>query len=227
VLGIFDPTVPTIIPQQDVRDYREDELRLRGSYELNPDMAVFMSGEISQEVYKQPISIDGVTRDSNGFAVLSGMTFAFSDAFFGEFSLGWGEQTSLDESIAPIEGFLINADIIWLPTPMTMVEFLARTQVSTTTLVDSLGAIDRYYELSLQQAFWRYLVVGGFVSYEIAEYAGSPQVDQRVKEGASAEYYFNPNMSVYARYEHTDFISNDEASDFNENEIRIGMRIRN
>ena len=224
--GIVDPTLPAFIPEQDVRDYREDELKLRGTYELNPDLSVFVSGEISQEVYKQPISIDGITRDSNGFELLSGMTFAFSDTLTGELSLGWGEQSSIDESVAPIEGLLLNADIIWLPTPLTMVEFLARTDVSTTTLVDSLGAIDRYYELSLQHAFWRYLVVGGFVSYEIADYAGTPQVDQRVKEGASAEYYFNPYMSVYARYEHTDFFSTDEESDFKENEVRIGMRIR-
>ncbi|ODS02821.1 hypothetical protein AUC71_13215 [Methyloceanibacter marginalis] len=154
------------------------------------------------------------------------MTFAFSDAFFGEMSLGWGEQTSIDESIAPIEGVLLNADIIWLPTPMTMVEFLARSQVSTSSLVDSLGAIDRFYELSVQHAFWRFLVVGGYVSYEIADYAASTLVDERVKEGATAEYFFNPNFSIYARYEHTDFFSTDRLNNFNENEVRIGMRIR-
>ncbi|MGK2923441.1 MAG: outer membrane beta-barrel protein [Methyloceanibacter sp.] len=225
-LGVLDPTINRIIPQQDIRDYREDELSLRGTYELQPDLAVFVDGEISQEVYEQPISIDGITRDSKGFAVLSGMTFAFSDALFGEMSLGWGEQTSIDESLAPIEGVLLNADIIWRPTPMTMVEFLARSQVSTSTLVDSLGAIDRFYELSIQHAFWRFLVVGGYVSYEIADYAASTLVDERVKEGVTAEYFFNPNFSIYARYEHTDFFSTNEASDFNDNEVRIGMRIR-
>jgi hypothetical protein len=224
--GVFDPTVNVFIPQQDIRDYREDELTLRGTYEMQPDLAVFVEGEISREVYQQPISVSGITRDSNGFAVLSGMTFAFSDAFFGEVSLGWGEQTSIDESIAPIEGLLFNADIIWMPTPMTMVEFLSRSQVSTSTLVDSLGAVDRFYELSIQHAFWRYLVVRGFVSYEIADYAGSTLVDERVKEGASAEYYFNQYLSIYARYEHTDFFSTDRLSDFKQNEVRIGMRIR-
>jgi hypothetical protein len=113
-----------------------------------------------------------------------------------------------------------------MPTPMTMVEFLARSEVSTSTLVDSLGAIDRFYELSLQHAFWRYLVVRGFGSYEIADYAGSTLVDERLKGGASAEYYFNPTVSVYARYENTAFTSTDRQSDFTENEVRIGMRIR-
>ncbi len=34
-------------------------------------------------------------------------------------------------------------------------------------------------------------------------------VDERLKGGASAEYYFNPTLSVYARYEYTDFFSTD------------------
>lgn len=221
------PVIASFIPERDIRDYREEELSLRGTYEFKPQMAVFVEGEISREVYRQPISVDGLTRDSSGFAILSGMAFALTDKFSGEISIGWGEKTSIDEAVGPIEGVLINADLIWQPTPMTMVEFLARSEVNTTTLVDSLGAIDHFYELSIQHAFWRYLVVGGYVSYEIADYADNPLVDERIKEGATAEYYFNPHMSVYARFEHTDFISTDRFSDFNENEVRIGIRIRN
>ncbi len=97
VFGVIDPTVPTVIPTQDVRDYREDELTLRGTYELKPQMGVFVEGGISQEVYKQPVSVSGITRDSSGYELLSGMTFAVSSTLTGEFSLGWGEQTSIDE----------------------------------------------------------------------------------------------------------------------------------
>jgi len=50
--------------------------------------------------------------------------------------------------------------------------------------------------------------------------------DERVKEGVTAEYLFNPNFSIYARYEQTDFFSTDRLNNFNENEVRIGMRIR-
>ena len=225
-LGLVFPRVRTLVPERDVRDFREEELTLRGTYEFKPRMAVFVEGEISEETYRQPVSVSGITRDSTGFAVLSGMAFGLTNEFTGEISLGWGEQTSLDEATAPIEGLLINADLIWQPTPMTMVEFLARSEVNTTTLVDSLGAVDYFYELSLQHAFWRYLVVGGYVSYEIADYAANPLVEERIKEGATAEYYFNQYLSVFARYEHTDFMSTDRFDEFRENEVRIGMRIR-
>jgi hypothetical protein len=89
------------------------------------------------------------------------------------------------------------------------------------------GAVDHFFQLGLQQSFWRYLVLGVYSSYEVANYAGVSQVDQRTKLGATAEYYFNPLMSAYARYEHTDFTSSpDPSADFIEDEIRIGLKFR-
>ena len=225
-LDDFDPTLTTFIPFQDIRDYREDELKLRSTYELKPETAVFLEGAINEREYRQPISSAGLRRGSSGFVMLSGLTFRLTGRLTGEISAGWGEQQSVEETFAPIEGPLLNADLIWQPTPLTKVEFLARSEIDETTLVDSLGAIDRYYELSVQHAFWRYLVLGGYVSYEIADYVDSTLVDQRLKEGLTAEYYFNPYMSVYGRYEHTDFFSTQEDSDFVENEVRLGVRLR-
>jgi hypothetical protein len=222
----FDPTVQSGVPTVDIRDYNEDELRLQGTYEFDPRVAPFVEGTLIRDKYKQPIDIFGLRRDSSGYTIQSGLKLSLANQLSGEIAVGWGQQQSVDDKVAPIQGMLLNADLIWLPSPLTMMEFIARSEVSTSTLTDSLGAIDRFYQLSLQHAFWNYLVVGGFVSYEIADYAGSPQVDQRVKEGAKAEYYFNPTWSIYARYEHTDFLSTDSASDFLENEVRIGMRIR-
>lgn len=106
--------------------------------------------------------------------------------------------------------------MIWLPTPLTKIEFLARSEIDETTLVDYLGAIDRFFELSLQHAFWRYLVLGAYGSYEVADFAGDPEIDQRIKGGFTTEYYFNPVLSVCGRYEHTAFISTEAASDFDE-----------
>jgi hypothetical protein len=94
-----------------------------------------------------------------------------------------GQQQSIEQSFSPIEGFLLNGDIIWQPTQATKVEFIARSEIDETTLVDSFGAVDHYYELSLQHVFWRYLVLGTYVSYEIADYVDDPLVDQRLKEG--------------------------------------------
>jgi hypothetical protein len=96
--------------------------------------------------------------------VQSGLIFGLPGTLTGEIGVGWGEQQPIDEFFSPVEGFLLNADLIWMPTPMTKLEFIARTEISPTSLADSVRAMDRFYELSLQHAFYRYLVIGGYVS---------------------------------------------------------------
>lgn len=57
--------------------------------------------------------------------------------------------------------------------------------------------------------------------------AARSSTSARTKVGATAEYYFNPLMSAYARYEHTDFTSSpDPSGDFIEDELKIGMKFR-
>jgi hypothetical protein len=61
---------------------------------------------------------------------------------------------------------------------------------------------------------------------EVADFVGDPEIDQRIKGGFTTEYYFVPVLSVYGRYEHTAFISTDAASDFDEDEVRLGVKLR-
>ena len=187
---------------------------------------MFFEGAVNERDYKQPINSAGFRRNSSGVTLLSGAVFNFTNHFTGEIGAGWGQQQSVDDRLSPIQGPLIDADLIWLPSPLTKLEFIARSEIDDTSLTDSVGAIDHYFELSLQHAFWRYLVLGSYVSYEKATYADDPLVDQRLKLGLTSEYYFNPYASVYARYEYTDFFSTNEQSDFIENEVRLGVRIR-
>ncbi len=215
------------IPFQDVNDYRERELKLRGTYELKPELSVFVEGGISDRDYNEPLAVPGFRHDTSGFDVQTGLIFGLPGRLTGEIGIGWGEQQPIDDFFSPVEGFLLNADLIWMPTPMTKVEFLARSDISPATLAESVGAVDRFYELSLQHAFYRYLVLGTYVSYEVADYVDVPQVDERVRLGLTGEYYFNEHFSVYARYEHSDLMSTIAANEFKENEVRLGVRVRN
>lgn len=221
-----DPTLVGPVPLVDIRDYSEMVGTLRSTYEFQPSWAGFIQTSVNERDYKEPISTGGIMRGSSGASVAGGVNLRLAGTLFGEISLGWGQQQPIDDTLEPISGPLLNGDLIWLPTPATKVEFLARSEIDETTLVDSAGAIDRFYELSLQHAFWRYLVLGVYGSYEVADFVGDPEIDQRIKGGLTAEYYFNPVLSLYGRYEHTAFISTDAASDFVEDEVRLGMKLR-
>ena len=55
------------MPFLDIRDYREDELKLRGTYELSSKTGVFVEGSINERHYKQPVSSAGLRRGSSGY----------------------------------------------------------------------------------------------------------------------------------------------------------------
>ncbi len=214
------------VPFADIRDYRDTIGTLRSTYEFQSSWAGFIETSINERDYKEPITVAGIRQGSTGYTALAGVNVRLAGTLFGEIAGGWGEQQPIDDSLSAIKGPMINGDLIWMPTPMTKLEFLARTEIDETSFEDSAGAIDHFFELSLQHAFWRYLVLGVYGSYEVADFVDDPQIDRRTKIGATSEYYFNPVMSAYARYEHTDFNSSDAGSDFVEDELKIGLKFR-
>ena len=210
------------MPFVNVRDCSETVGTLRSTYEFQSSWAGFVETSVNERDYKQPLNSAGLRRGSSGVVMLGGFNLRLAGTLFGEISVCWGQQQPIDDGFAPISSPLLNADLIWMPNPATKVEFLARLEIDETTVVDSLGAIDRFFELSLQHTFWSYIVLGAYGSYEVADFVGDPESDQRIKGGLTAEYYFNPVPSVYGRYEHTAFITMDAASDFVVDEVRLG-----
>jgi hypothetical protein len=222
-----DTTLAGPVPFMDIRDYRETLGTLRSTYEFQSSWAGFIETSVNERDYRESINIAGIRRSSSGFTIQGGVNLRLAGTLFGEIAAGWGEQQPIDDRLSTISGPLINGDLIWMPTVSTKLEFLARSEIDETTLEDSAGAIDHFFELSLQQAFWRYLVLGVYASYEQADFSDDPEIDRRTKLGATAEYYFNPVLSAYARYEHTDFTSTpDSSSDFVEDEVKIGLKLR-
>jgi len=215
------------IPFADIRDYTETLGVLRSTYEFQSNWAGFVETSINERDYREPLTVTGFRRGSTGWSVLGGVNLRLAGTIFGEIGVGWGEQQPIDDRFATISGALVNGDLIWMVTPSTKLEFIASSDISETTLDDSAGAVDNFFQLSLQKAFWRYLVLGVYGSYEMADYAGSSRFDERTKIGATGEYYFNPITSAYVRYEHTDFFSTpDPSGDFVEDEIKIGVKLR-
>lgn len=195
-----DPTLTGDIPFADIRDYQKIVGTLRSTYEFQPRWAGFIETSLNERQYQEPVAVEGFRRGSTGWTALAGVNLRLAGTLFGEIAAGWGEQQPIDDSFATISGPLINGNLIWMATASTKLEFLARSSISETSLDESAGAVDHFFQLGLQQAFWRYLVLGVYASYEAADFAGTTQLDQRTKLGATGEYYFNPLLSAYARY---------------------------
>ncbi|XSG83357.1 MAG: outer membrane beta-barrel protein [Methyloligella sp. ZOD6] len=208
------------------RDYLEKEIRLRGSYEFNPDMTAFVDTALVKRDYKQEISSDGNQLGSEGYRIQAGLAFGLFGNITGEIGMGYGAQDPLDEDFALVDGFLLNADVLWQITPLTSLSLQARTNLDETTASDAAGAFTRFYGATLSHELKENVILGGFITYETAEYIGEDLDDSRWREGLTAEYLFNRNMALIATYEHTDYSSSDAIGDYKSNEVTVGMRLR-
>ncbi len=130
------------MPLQDIRDYREDELRHLRSALSAPELAVFIEGSSTSATTSSRSTSAGFRRGSSGFTLLAGVDVAVSTGrLFGERSRGgWGQQQPIDDSLKTISGPLLNGDLIWMPTSSTKLEFLARSEIDETTLEELRAA---------------------------------------------------------------------------------------
>ena len=128
----------------------------RSSYELRPATAVFFEGSVNERDHKQSVNSAGFRRGSSGTTLLAGAVVNFTNRLTGEISAGWGQQQSVDERLSPVEGPRKRRSHL-VALAAHQAQFIARSKSTTTSLTDLLGAIDHYYDISLQHTFWRYL----------------------------------------------------------------------
>jgi hypothetical protein len=72
----------------------------------------------------------------------------------------------------------------------------------------------------------RYLIGSAGVSYTTQDYEGVNLKENEWKSNLGLEYFLNREIVLFTKYQHTAFDSTDRSRNYNADEMRIGMRIR-
>lgn len=211
-------------------DYRDSHVTteaVRLTYELKPTFAVFTETEINQRAYGDVSPEDGLTRNSKGERYRLGLDLGGTGRIWrGEASIGYGNQRSKAAELGDIGAFLFDANLTWRPTEITSVLFTALTDIATTTTQDSPGVISRQVGAEVRHAFRRSIVASAGLTYTDYDYTHVPLHETALQATLGAEYYVSPELTLFARYLHVDFNSNQPDGDYTQDEIRIGARVR-
>lgn len=210
----------------DNRDYLERDLKLRGAYRFRPGFTGFVESTLNNRTYTVGKITSGYTRGSSGYTLQAGTDFRFGGKVSGTASIGYGAQNPIDNRLKPVNGVLLNADILWRITGLTSLSFQARTDLDETSLTDASGAFTRFYGGTLSHHLRSNVIVGTFLTYETADYVGQAQHDERFRQGGTLEYLFNRNLAMVADYTHTHFTSTYPDSNYDSNEVTVGLRLR-
>ena len=211
----------------DYRDSNVTEEAVRLSYELKPTLAVFTETALNQRDYDGVSPEDGLTRNSKGERYRLGLDLGGTSPIWrGEVSIGYGNQKSKATELGDVDAFLVDANLTWRPTEITALLFTAKTDIDTTTTEGSPGVISRQAGVEVRHAFRRYVVASAGLTYTDYDYTHVSLHERDLETSVGAEYYASPELMLFTRYLHVDFNSNLPEGDYNEDEIRVGARLR-
>ncbi|MEL7047416.1 MAG: outer membrane beta-barrel protein [Pseudomonadota bacterium] len=209
------------------RDFEERDIALRTSWEFKPTLSVF--GEVvgNHRDFSQNALSDGLSRNSTGIQYRLGVSFGQTGAYLrGEFALGYGRQNLDEDSLRDSDGLIFDANLAWQATGLTTILFNATTGFENSNTAGTGGVFERRFDLDVRHALRPYLIAEAGVGFANRGFAGIGLDEREVAWNLGLEYTLRREAVVFGTYERTVFRSDFADSDFENNELRIGMRLR-
>lgn len=209
------------------RDVRTTEEAMRASWEFKPTLFGFVEAGLNQRTYKVASLSDGIPRDSTGERYRVGVSFGnYGQKLRGEISTGYGRQAPDDARLREITGILLDANLAYRYSALTSFLLTAKSDVTESTLANSAGAFSHQAGIEARHAFHRYLIGTAGLTYTMQDYEGVSLQEHEWKSALGLEYYVNREVTLFGKYQHTAFDSTDKARNYNADEMRVGVRIR-
>lgn len=219
-------TGPSLVVNDD-RDSTTDRGALRATWEFKPTFSGFAEAEIDRREFGARAQSDGIWRNSDGERYRFGVDFGSTGQILrGEASLGWGRQTPDDGRLEAVDAMLIDANLAWRVSEMTSLLVNAQTDIYDTTSAGSAGVVSHTAGAELRHAFRTYLIGTAGVSVSSRDYASDPLEETDLRAYLGAEYFLNREFVLFGRYQHTAFSSNAPDSDYDVDDVRLGVRWR-
>jgi hypothetical protein len=208
------------------RSYTQRDAALRTSWAIRDRVDVFAEAQAVEREFFVPPS-DGILRSSHGERYRLGVSFGHWDATVrGEASIGWGRQAPDSSQLAAIEGFIVDANLAWRATALTTVLLTASSDFVDTTMTGSLGGLSRTVGLEARHTFRRYLVGIAGVRYVVTPYESTDVVEHTLTSEVGFDYYLGRNIVIYGRYQHIAYETTAPDSNYEDDIVRFGMRVR-
>jgi hypothetical protein len=214
------------IEDLDTDDFDAWGLRARAAYQISPIVTPFVEGVFDTRRYDSAVDYSGYARTSSGALGRVGATLALTGQLTGEASVGYGERQYQDARLPDLRAPLIDASLIWSPTPLTTVTLKTATNLLDTTNAGDSGAVSRSYTIDVSHALRRNLTLGATAGYLTNVYAGDPLHDSTINWGVHADYDVTRDIVLRASATHVQFSSSAFDSSYTANVFMLGLRLQ-
>lgn len=197
----------------------------RASYELTPGVKPFVEAGIDRRVHDSPLDRSGFARDSDGMTLRGGTTFELTRQLTGEISAGVLEREYEDARLKKLRGFLLDASLIWLATPLTTATFTAKSSVDESTLPGVSGALNQDFGVRIDHSFRRWLVGTAQFGYGTTSYDGIDREDHHYLVSAALTWKLTRTVHLKGEYRR-EWLKSDGGSDYNADVFLVGLRLQ-
>ena len=208
------------------RDFNRYAILMRTSYELMPGIKPFVEAGYDTRIHDLPVDRAGLQRDSTGWTVRAGSSFAFWRLLTGEIAIGYLERHYVDPTLQPLRGPTLDAALVYAFSALTNVKLTASTVASETTVPGTAGVFTHNVGVELEHAFRRWLIGSVKFSYGVDNYVGSPRVDDRYALSATLIYKLNRMMQVKAELREEWLRSTVPTADYAATVMLVGLRLQ-
>ena len=208
------------------RDYTAYSTRLRGTYDLTPDMKPFIEASLDKRERDRPVDFNGIARDSDGYTLRTGITFGRKEWLFGEVSAGVTHRNYADVVLQPITGFVFDGQLTWVATGLTTFKLTAASGIDETSVLGASGVLRHETRLTMDHAFRRWLVGTLGVGWLREDYEGTTLVNDYLRISAALTYSLNRSLALKAEYRNEHFFSSVPGQDYTANIGLIGIRLQ-
>ncbi len=209
------------------RDYEQTEEVARATWEFKPTLSAVTEVAVNQRGYDSVAATDRIGRSSNGERYRAGVSFGNTgQTLRGEVTLGYGVQSPSDARLKSIEGLLLDANATWRMSELTSLLLTARSDVSETTTANVGGAFTQTVGAEVRHQLRPYLVASAGLTYTTQDSHDGAIAEAELRSLLGLEYYANRDTVIFGRYNHTDFNAVGTSSDYNADEIMMGVRLR-
>src|SRR2546421_3139629 len=208
------------------RDFNRYAMLVRTGYDLMPGIKPFVEAGYDTRIHDIQIDRFGVDRDSTGWSVKAGSTFAFSRKLTGEIALGYIERDYKDPTLQPLQGVLFDASLIYSLSALTNIKLTAATVAGETTVPGTVGILTRNAGIEVEHAFRRWLIGAVKFNYGNDDYVGSTRKDDRFAIAGTLTYKLNRLMQVKGELRQEWLRSTAPGVDYAATVFLLGMRLQ-
>jgi hypothetical protein len=231
--GTFDRTINQNATQSDgtiidlaANNFNAYGVTGRAAYEISPKLKPFVEATVDKRRYDQLVDQNGFERSSNGISARAGAVYQVTSLVSGEASAGYGQRKYEDPRLSNLNGPLVDASLIYTPTPLMKVTLRGTTSFEETSVQNASGAVVRRLTLEVSHALLRNVTLTALGTFQDTQYRGVTLEEKYFNGTLRAEYNLTRTVAVRASYTFEKLKSTSIGNDYTANVFLLGLRFQ-